>query len=169
MEKKTKDFWFSIFLALFSLFVIVSGYQIVHESYLSPYNIESFMLSPGLLPVVLGYVLLFCCILLFLQSTKSQNTRKETIIAHVNESKRWAESLKTNPNVFYTVGGVLIIFLYTFVLLANLSFIISSVIFLIILMMFLHATNIWKIAIISIITVALIVLLFQVCFNTVLP
>lgn len=112
MNNKTKNFWFSIFLALFSLFVIVSGYQIVQEASHAPYNIDKFVLSPGLLPVVLGYVLLFCCILLFFQSIKSETTRKETIRKHMDESKKWVKELKTNPNVFYTVGGIIIIFFW---------------------------------------------------------
>ena len=169
MDKKTKDFWFSCFLALFSLFAVISGYQIVHEASLPPYNIDSFVLSPGLLPVVLGYVLLFCSVILWIQSVRSELSIGESVRNHIHETKKWLESLKGNENVVYTLGGLLIVAFYTFVLLANFSFVVSSLIFLIALMLFLRSTNLWKIVIISVVTIALLVLLFQVCFNTVLP
>lgn len=65
--------------------------------------------------------------------------------------------------------GVLIMALYTFVLLSFLPFWLSSLIFMIILMLYLKAESPVKILVISGGAVALIVLLFQVLFRVPLP
>jgi hypothetical protein len=76
---------------------------------------------------------------------------------------------KANQDVKTMFFGILILGFYTFVLMAILPFWIASIIFLAVMMMYLKATKIWKILLISALSIGAVVLLFQVGFNAALP
>ncbi|NBK25882.1 MAG: hypothetical protein EOM68_28190, partial [Spirochaetia bacterium] len=67
------------------------------------------------------------------------------------------------------VIGMLIMGLYAYFLIGLLPYWLSSVLFLIALMAFLRAAKLWKIILISILSVGLVIVLFQVVFNVSLP
>lgn len=169
MEKKTKDFIFSFVLMLLGGYVAVGGYLIYRRAALPPYNISQFRVSPGLLPVILGIALLLCSLLLCVRSLDRSQGVKAALHARIADIKDWLNPALHSKEYLFTIGGVVIMALYTFVLLAFLPFWIASIIFLISVMLYLKADKLWKIVLCSCVAVGLVVLLFQVCFQAVLP
>ncbi len=169
MEKKTKDFIFSIVLCALSIYVMVEGVAIYRRVALPPYKITQFSLSPGFLPVILGGVLLLCSLLLFIQSIAGGQGFVGSIKARCIDIGKWFGPALHDKDMYYTIGGVLIMGIYTFVLMTFLPFWIASLLFLVGIMFYLHAQKWWKILLISAGAVGLIVLLFQVVFKAALP
>jgi hypothetical protein len=159
MENKTHfDFIASIVLVLLGIYVIIAGYGIVIDAK------EPFQVSPGLFPVMLGYILVFCSLLLFLDSTRGRGLKLT-----VEEARDWWKETTRSRNIRVTLTGILIMFVYTFILLPLLPFWLSSLVFMAVLMFFLHAAAPFKIILISACTVAAVVVFFEVCFGVPLP
>jgi len=157
-NKKHFDFIASIVLVLLGIYVIITGYGIVIDAK------EPFQVSPGFFPVLLGYVLVFCSLLLFLYSIKGRGIK-----ANIDDVRSWWKVMTRSRNTRVTLTGILIMFVYTFILLPLLPFWLSSLIFMTVLMYFLHATTPFKIILISASTVAAVVVFFEVCFSVPLP
>jgi len=159
MEKnKHLDFLWSIFLIIFSIYVIISGYKIYKEAG------EVMHLSPGLLPLILGGALLFCSIFQIIMQNKEENIGKR-----IGEIKEWINIVIKEKDTKNMLMGALFMGIYTFVLLGRIKFWLASLIFSISLMVYLKATSYIKIIILSIVAVGCIVLLFQVLFRIPLP
>jgi len=169
MEKKTKDFIFSFVLAALAVYVTAEGYSIYTSVAQPPYNITRFTLSPGFLPVILGVSLFICSLLLFFQTLKGNGTRKQSFILKLRELHAWIGPAIRNRNNLFIAGGIVLIGLYTYVLMGMLPFWLASLIFLVAVMLYLKAARIWKVFLIAGVSVALIIALFQVCFNASLP
>ncbi len=169
MEKKTKDFIFSFVLMLLGLYVAVGGYMIYRKAALPPYNITQFSVSPGLLSVILGIALVGCSALLCFRSLDRANGFGNALRHRIADIKEWIGPALHDKGYLYTIGGVAIMAAYTFILLTFLPFWIASILFLVGVMLYLHADKFWKIALSSCGAVGLVVLLFQVCFQAVLP
>lgn len=147
-------------LALIALggYVLVSGYGIFRDAG------ETFYVSPGFFPVLLGGVLILCSLLL-LRSSLAEGG----FAARAAELGAWWREKVRSRAMATALAGMGIMFLYSFVLLSILPFWIASVLFLAGLMFFLRSASLPKILILSAATVALIVLFFQVCFGIPLP
>lgn|GEM_PF-473293 len=169
MEKKTKDFIFSFVLMILGLYVAVGGYLIYKRAALPPYNITQLNVSPGLLPVILGITLILCSALLCIRSLDRSDGLKDALRHKCADIKGWIDVAFHDKGYLFAIGGVAIMALYTFVLLKFLPFWISSILFLVGVMLYLRAGKFWKIALSSCGAVGLVVLLFQVCFQAVLP
>lgn len=157
-ENKHFDFMGSIVLSVASLFIILSGYGIYEKSG------ELMHVSPGLLPIILGVAMLLCSLLLFFSSLKDGGASKR-----VEEIKEWIGIIFKSETTISMLVGTVIMGVYTFVLLSILPFWLASLLFMIFLMIYLNATSIVKILILSGGGVALVVLLFQVLFRVPLP
>ena len=157
-EKKYLDFLGGLALMVLSVAIIIASILMHLESG------EVLYLSPGLMPLILGVALLFCSIFYFAQSLKDGG-----FSVRLQETKEWFHRTVADKTTHSMAIGVLIMALYTFVLLSFLPFWLSSLIFMIILMLYLKAESPVKILVISGGAVALIVLLFQVLFRVPLP
>lgn len=169
MDKQAKDFFFSFVLFFIGVFVSVGGYLIYYKASQPPQNITSLSLSPGFLPLLLGLALVFCAVLLCLQSLQGETPKKEKALLYGRQFTAWFSAMCKNKDLYLMIGGVAIMAIYAFVIVELLPFEIASLIFLICLMLFIKATKWWKIIIISAVSVFLIVFLFKFCFNAALP
>lgn len=157
-DKKYIDFMGAVALLVFSIAVIIGSILLYQESG------EVFYLSPGLMPLVLGAALLFTSFLHFLESLKDGGLK-----GRCQEVKEWFGTVVKDKTSHSMLIGVLIMAVYIYVLLSFLPFWLSSLIFMVILMLYLKAASPVRILLISAIAVALIVLLFQVMFRVPLP
>jgi len=170
MEKKTKDFVFSFVLVALGIYVVVEGLGIYRYAASAPYNITDFTISPAFLPIILGFALIVCSVMLCFQSLKDGNgTIRTNWKKYWQEVKLWFKPAITNPDTISMAVGLVIIALYTFILLGRLPFWAASFIFLMALMGYLRADKVWKLVIITIAGVGAVYLLFQVAFKTSLP
>lgn len=165
MDKKAKDFIFSFVLLALGIYETAEGFHIYFQAASSPYNITEFRISPAFLPVVLGIALMFCSILLCRQALKGGDGAK----AYWNQFVAVLKSIPKNKNVLSMVGGTVIVFIYSFILVGWIPYWAATLIFLMGLMLFLQATKPWKVVIVSLVVVGLILLLFKVAFRAALP
>lgn len=164
MEMKQKDFNISLVLMALGLYTTIEGIRMYRKAARPPYNIEQFSISPGFLPTILGALLLILSIALFINSIKGCGFRSQVSSLYV-----WSKQAIHNTDIRLMGIGMLIMGLYAYLLIGLLPYWISSILFLIALMMFLRATKLWKIILISILSVGLVIVLFQVVFNVSLP
>lgn len=148
----------SIILTIFSIAVLIGSFGIYQRSD------EPIHSSPGLMPGMLGVVLLLCSILLFRQSVTGDGIK-----ARMGEAKDWFLQLIKTPDTKTTLIGVALMAVYTFFLVQYLQFWVASLIFVIAMLFFLRATKWYWVLVIAGATVGGIVLLFSVVFNVPLP
>ena len=152
------NFISSLILTVLSVGILVGSYGIFARSS------EPLHSSPGLMPGMLGIVLLLCSVLLFRQSIAEGGLRKRAA-----EAWAWIVNLVKHPDTRTTVIGLVLMAIYTFVLVHVLEFWAASLIFAIAMLAFLRSTKWYWILVISGATVGGIVLLFDVVFNVPLP
>lgn len=157
-NNKMKDFISSAVIFILSLYVLFEGYNIFTKSGKLLY------LSPALIPLMLGTILLVLSIVLFTGSLKEGGLQ-----ARAAELKAWSGEVKADPNTMRMLVGVVLMGLYTFVLLGMLPFWLATFLFMLLLMYFLEAGSIVKIVVISVLVTGLVIFLFQVCFRVPLP
>jgi len=145
-------------LAALGIYAAFGGYAIYRDAG------EVIFVSPGLFPLLMGAVLLFCSILLFGSSLKDGG-----FVQRVAEVSEWWRGLIRDRATATTLVGILIMFVYTYVLAQYLPFWLASALFLAAIMLFLRASSVPKIILLSVGTVAAIVVFFEVCFGVPLP
>ncbi|SDN09964.1 tripartite tricarboxylate transporter TctB family protein [Bacillus sp. OK048] len=160
METQIKhlDFISSICLFLISSYIIGESLRIHGEVGGPMYA------SPGLLTLFLGSMLLLCSVLLFIKSLK-----KVGFSANVRGVRRWLGEFIKSKETKRMLLGILILGFFVFFLLPRFPFLLSSFIFLFILMKVMDAGSILKITIISICVSGSIFTLFQIIFKVPLP
>lgn len=156
--RKMKDFVSSIVLLLLSFFVLFESWQIYQKAGKLLY------LSPALIPLILGCILLLLSVVLLVGSLKDGGAG-----ARVQEMKTLFQDIKKDPNSFRMLVGVVLMGVYTFVLLGLLPFWLATFLFMLLLMYFLEAGSLVQIVSVSVIVTVLIIFLFQVCFRVPLP
>ncbi|MDY4610401.1 MAG: tripartite tricarboxylate transporter TctB family protein [Sphaerochaetaceae bacterium] len=169
MENKTKDTVFSVLMMLLGGYVVFEGVRIVRKAALPPYNITTFSVSPGFLPVILGGALIVFSIILLIKTLIGEKNAGAVFVQHFKTFFTSFVAAFRNPGVLRMIGGVAIMAVLTFILMGLVPFWIGGTLFMIALMFFLRATKWWKILLSSAVAMGLIVLLFQVCFKTTLP
>jgi hypothetical protein len=157
-SKKHFDFLASFVLMILGAYVIITGYDIYRDAQ------ELFYVSPGFFPIMLGILLVFCSVLLLVSSLKNGGAK-----ARFAELRLWWAGSVRAKDTFVTLGGVLIMFVYTFLLLRFMPFWLASLIFLVAIMFYLRTTKALRILIISALTMGAIVVFFQVGFGIPLP
>lgn len=153
-----KDFISSIVILLLSVYVLFESRNIYVKAG------KLLHLSPALIPMMLGTVLLVLSIILMASSLKDGGAG-----ARISEFKSCMKAVKEDPNTMRMLIGVVLMALYTFVMLGMLPFWIATFLFMLLLMYFLEAGSIVKIVLISVVVTALIIFLFQICFRVPLP
>lgn len=167
MTKKLKDFIFSIVLILLGAYVTIEGFNIYHTAAKIPYQVKQFTVSPGFLPVILGFALVITSVLLLIQSFKGESV-KDALKNRKTEFASWTKTA-FGENFFRMAIGCVMMFIYTFFLMEWLPFWAASLIFLIGMFLFLRVGKPWQAVILSALVVALIVLLFKYGFGAALP
>lgn len=170
MAKKCKDFCFSIAMILLGAYVVIESLNIYHKAAEIPYRVTQFTISPGFLPFLLGLALLLTAVLLFIGSFKGE-TVTEALTNRKNEFNDWAKQYFNKGTRNMLIGCAMMCF-YTFVLVQYLPFWLASIIFLIIMFLFLRIGTLrkpFKAIIIAVLVVAAIVLLFKYGFGAALP
>lgn len=164
MEKKCKDFVFSIVLTILGIYVTIEGYRIYAYAARPPYKIEQLSISPGFLPLILGVLLSVLSIVMMIGSLKEGGIK-----TRISEFKAWVGPTAKDKNVHSMAIGIVIMAVYTYLLMGFLPFWASTFIFLAGLMFYLRAGKWWKILAVSVGSIVLVILLFEVCFNAALP
>ena len=157
-NKKHLDLISAIVLAGLSIYVIIDGVRMTEKA-----NVGN-LLSPGLMPIVLGGALLLCSVFLFLQSIKGVG-----VAGQLRNVGVWFREFMGDKLSRSTLVGLVILGVYTYLLLGLFPFWLASLIFLIFLLVYLNAASLVKSAITAFGTVAAIVLLFQYAFHVPLP
>ncbi|MGE4583948.1 MAG: tripartite tricarboxylate transporter TctB family protein [Sphaerochaeta sp.] len=164
MDSKQKDFTISLALVALGFYTTIEGIRIYIRASKPPYNIENFSISPGLLPSVLGGLLLVLSFLLFFKSLQESSLQER-----MHTLMLWFRQAFTNTDIRMMVGGMLIMAVYAFLLIGKIPYALASALFLLALMVFLKAASIRKSLLVALVTVALVILLFQVVFKVSLP
>ena len=170
MESKTKEMVFSFALIITGIYVAIEGYRIYLRAASAPYFITDFSVSPGFIPVILGIALLLFSVLYLFSCLKAEGkSRGEVLKMRWSEFAAWMNANSRNKDIAFTIGAVIIMGIYTFVLMEVLSFWVASMIFLAALFFYLRSGKWWKNLIVAVVGVIAIVIVFQYCFNAALP
>ncbi len=170
MESKTKEMVFSFALILTGIYVAIEGFRIYLRAASAPYFITEFSVSPGFIPCVLGIALILFSIIHLLSCLKMEGkSSAEVLRIRWAEVGAWIKKNRKSVDIAFTIGAVAIMAVYTYILMELLPFWAASMIFLAALFMYLRAGKWWKNLIIAVLAVALIVVVFQYCFNAALP
>lgn len=157
-KNKQIDFVSGIVTGILSLYVIFDSIRMYKDAG------EKFFYSPALMPFILGLGLLICTAMLLGRSLKG--AKLSDILAQVKES---AVSLIQSETIRRALGGLVIMGAYVFILLPLLGFVVATLIFLFVMMLYMKVGNIVKVAVISVIVVSAVYLVFNVIFGVLLP
>jgi len=169
LEDKNRDFLISIVLAIVGFYIVFEGIGIYRNGADAPYNITQFSLSPAFLPIILGIILIFLSVLLLIKTLLADGGLYIGLKNQKNKMMQWTAALSTNQDVKSMFVGIVFMGLYIFVLLSFFPFWLSSIIFMIGLLLFLRAAKVWKIILISLLCVFGVILFFQGIFSAPLP
>lgn len=170
MENKTKEMVFSFALVITGIYVAVEGFRIYLRAASAPYFITTFSVSPGFIPFIIGIALIIFSTLFLFQCLKEEGkSRAEVLKMRWSEFASWVKANSKNMDIAFTIGAVIIMGIYTYVLMELLPFWAASMIFLIALFCYLRADKWWKNLIVAVVGVIAIVIVFQYCFNAALP
>lgn len=157
-NRKMKDFISSIVLFIGALYVLFESYHIYTKAGKLLY------ISPALIPLMLGAILLLLSVVLLLTSLKDGGAAARSL-----EMKKWFNTVKEDSNTVRMLVGVVLMGLYTFVMLGLLPFWLATFLFMLLLMYFLEAGSMMKIVAVSVVITGLVIFLFQACFRVPLP
>jgi len=120
--------------------------------------------SPGLFPILISIGMLFCSIMLLIRSVK-----QASFMENASKAMEGASNFVKSPIAKKAALGITWMALYVYVLLPQFGFVIATPIYLVVFMLFLRATSIAKILIISSLTVGLTYVVFAMFFRVILP
>jgi hypothetical protein len=152
------DFITSIVLMALSVIVSIVSYGYYVKSR------KAFYASPGFMPIIICAALFLLGLSLMLQSVK-KNSVKEIFRRVLDAAPRGLTSLRFRNSVI----GLAFFGIYIYVLLRFLPFWLASAVLLFVCFLFLKASKLFKIVIISVLSIGGIVLLFQVIFRVPMP
>lgn len=176
MNNKTRDFVLAVVTLLFGCYITSEGLKIYKIATVKPYKITQFALSPGMLPTVLGLLLIFFSLLLIFFSLREKD--KTVGKALKDHMVSFCTSMKNgifDKNVHRMVIGMIIMAIFSFFLVGlrignfMLPFYISGAIFMFALLMYLGAVKWWQALIITVATMIVIQVLFVYGFRAILP
>ena len=169
MDRNTKDFVFSFVLAALGVYFAIEGFSIYKRVAGPPFKIEKLSLSPGFLPFILGILLVFFSVLLFFSTMKGEKDFGAAFVERWKVVGKWFADASRNKDYYFTIGAVVIMFIYSYLLLSVLPFWAASLVFLVGIFLYLKAGVWWKSIIVAVAAVVLTVVIFKYCFNAALP
>ena len=149
--------------------MVIEGFT-YHSNITQRLDLE-FYESPGFFPVIVGSIMFICSAMLFVRSLKGNSVGE--IFQRISEG---ANALMTKQTL-YSVVGIAIMGAYVFVLLPvlssllppNLGYVVSTIIFLVGIMLYLKAGSIIKILLVSSCVVGISYVVVQMVFRAPLP
>lgn len=144
-----------------SIFMIFEGFR-YHADITQRLNLV-FHESPGFFPVVIGTVMLLCSLMLLVRSIKGGLVKE-----NIQNLTAGAKGL-LNKDMGYALVGIAYMGLYVFVLLPLLGFVISSILFLVGIMLYLKATSLPKIILIAVSVASISFVVVEMVFRVPLP
>ena len=166
MTAKAKDSVFATCLILLGAYVIWESRNMIILASIPPFNIKDFSVSPGMLPMMLGVLLIIFSAILLIASLIGPGTN---FIRHFQDASVQFRAALEDVNVVRAIACVLAMAVYTFALLGTIPFWAGAFLFLVFIMIILRSARIWTIVFTSGIVIALLVLLFEGFFRTSLP
>ena len=157
-DKKYIDFISAVVTGVLSIYVIIDSIRMYLDAG------EKMFYSPAFLPLILGAGLFFCAGILMGRSLKGIGI--SATLAKVKES---AVRVVRSETIKKALIGLCIMGAYVFVLLPMLGFIISTLIFIIAMMMFMKVGSLVKIVLIAVILVGAVYVTFRMAFGVLLP
>jgi hypothetical protein len=148
--------------------VVSEGFRVYRYAARPPFNITALDISPGFLPILLGFTLIFLSLLLFIRSFRKDGAGKRPK-NRGKELLEWLRGIPKDRDVLNMAAGTVIMGSYVFFLVKNLPYWAASIIFIFGLLLFLRAGKIWAILLIALGSTGFVILLFQVLFRTSLP
>ena len=103
MDNKQKDFVISLALVALGVYTTVGGVNIYLRAAKPPYNITDLGISPGLLPIILGALLLILSLVLFFKTLK-----ESSLAARTTTLALWFKDAAKNKDIQMMVGGMVI-------------------------------------------------------------
>lgn len=164
MERKNhQDFLTALITGAIGIYAVVESGNIA-KTYMARPQHGDMLTSPSLTPLILGIAIIFCAVLLLLRSLKGVGIA--TVMGDVAKSFK---AFFTSKLIHFSLLGIAWMAIYIFVLVELLGYALSSLIFLIGIMLMLKATKKKWIAVISLVAVIFVVVLFQIIFHIRLP
>lgn len=157
-DKKYIDFISAVVTGILSIYVIADSIRMYLDAG------EKLYYSPAFLPLILGVGLLLCSGILLGRSFKE--TGISTTVTQIKES---AKQVVRSDTVKKALIGLCIMGVYVFGLLPLLGFVISTLIFMVVMMMFMKVGSLLKIILIAVVLVGVIYVAFQMVFGVMLP
>lgn len=169
LPPKNRDFVFSAALIALGIYATHEGYAIYQRAAAPPFKIVAMSVSPGLLPIILGIVLVVLNVLLLVKSLVPENGGGLALGEQLSALAAWFPTLFRDRDFISMSVGVSIMAVYVFGLVKNLPYWAASLIFVLAMLFFLRAGPWWKVTVISLASVGGVLLLFQVVFRAALP
>lgn len=157
-NKKYVDFISSVVTGLLSIYVIIDSIRMYLDAG------EKMYYSPAFFPLMLGVGLFICAGILMNRSLKGIG-----ISDTLTQVKTSAVKVVRSDTVKKSLVGLCIMGIYVFILLPVLGFVISTLIFIITMMMFMKVGSLVKIVLIAILIVGAVYVTFQMAFGVLLP
>jgi hypothetical protein len=179
MDEKRKDTVFGVILFVLGAYVTTESVLMIGRAAGPPLRIDRLSVSPGILPLILGLTLLFFSVLLIVLSLKGVDEPRRVFLEHLKTACAAARSAFGDDDFLIMLIGVVMMFVYCFFVLGNVPFWGGAVGFLLLIMTFLRcagpvvrfarAADLGVVVLTAVVSVGLVVLLFENIFKTVLP
>lgn len=164
MERKNhQDFLTALITGAIGVYAVVESGNIA-KTYMARPQHGDMLTSPSLTPLILGIAIIFCAVLLLLRSLKGVG-----IAVVMGDVAKSFKAFCSSKLIHFSLLGIAWMAIYIFVLVELLGYALSSLIFLIGIMLMLKATKKKWIAVISLVAVVAVVVLFQIIFHIRLP
>ena len=158
-DKKFLDFIASLVL------MALGGYALGYSVFITVKTHSRVITSPGFLPGILGGGLMFCSLLLLAGSLKEVGLKRT--LEQVGQW--WSQDILKSRQTWNTVSGMLLMGIYTCIMMSFMPYWLATLVMLLFLFWYLHATSPVKSVLIAVLTVAAIVGVFQYAFHVRLP
>ncbi|WP_024293500.1 tripartite tricarboxylate transporter TctB family protein [Lacrimispora indolis] len=157
-DKKYIDFFSAVVTGLLSIYVIIDSIRMYLDAG------EKMYYSPAFFPLILGAGLFICAGILMSRSLKGIG-----ISVTMAQVKKSAVRVVRSETVKKALIGLCIMGIYVFALLPMLGFVISTLIFIVAMMMYMKVGSLIKIVLIAVIIVGAVYVTFQMAFGVLLP
>ncbi|MDR0441100.1 MAG: tripartite tricarboxylate transporter TctB family protein [Candidatus Accumulibacter sp.] len=179
MDEKHRDTVFSVILFVLGTYVVTESILMIGRATQPPLRIDRLSVSPGMLPLILGLALVFFSVLLAVVSLKGVDDPLRVFPKRLKTAWVAVRSAFSDDDFLIMLIGVTMMFIYCFFVVGSVPFWGGAFGFLLLIMTFLHcagpvvrfarATRLGVIVLTALISVGLVVLLFENIFKTVLP
>ena len=164
MERKNhQDFLTALITGVIGIYAVLES-QNINKVYMARPQHSDILTSPSLTPTILGVGIIFCSLLLLVRSLRGVGVA--AVLCDVGKA---AKAFLSSKLIHFSLIGIAWMAIYIFFLVEFLGYALSSLIFLIGIMLLLGASKKRWIFVISLVAVMAVVVLFQGIFHIRLP